>query len=485
MPTKVCFCEAMMAPPGSDRTRMGKLWSHSGDAVLPFVCTACLASLLFGYHLGVINGALDHIAAGLGFADDAILQGWVVSSTLAGAAAGSLTGGALADRIGRRRTFQLNALPLFLGPLLSSNSGGFESMVLGRILAGIGIGIASSVVPLYISEIAPTEDRGSLGSLNQIGINIGILLALVAGLPLAHSPNWWRAMFLLSTLPAILLLLGMFKCPESPRWLVKQGRYAEAEAVSRLLWGKTNKFEEEIGNLKTDGSETFDEDAIWGELLSKRYWKVVSTGASLFLIQQLSGINTVVFFSTAVFRGAGIKSDVAASALVGLANVMGSMVASSQMDKQGRKYLLMSSFTGMGASMVLLALSLAWRSLQTFSAILAVLATVAYMLAFSYGAGPVPALLLAEMFASRIRAKAMAFSLGVHWVCNFVVGLLFLSVVEKVGVSVVYLAFGAVCFCGTFYVSKNLVETKGRSLEEIERELSPAVYNDAPGFAIL
>jgi sugar porter (SP) family MFS transporter len=282
-------------------------------------------------------------------------------------------------------------------------------------------------------------------------------------------------MFLLAIVPAVLLFCGMFKCPESPRWLVKQGRIAEAEAASRLLWGKENKFEETIGELH---SSTSEEDASWGELLSKRYRKVVSVGASLFFIQQFSGINAVVFFSTAVFRGAGIKSDVAASALVALSNVIGSIVASSQMDKKGRKNLLITSFAGMAVAMLVLATSLAWQALKTISAILAVLAAVSYMLAFSYGVGPIPALLLAEMFASRIRAKAMAVSLGVHWVCNFVIGLLFLSVVEKVGVSVVYLVFGAVCLCGILYVSKNVVETKGRSLEEIERELTPVVYDD-------
>lgn len=461
---------------------MRKLWSSSGDAVLPFVLTACLASVLFGYHLGVINGSLEHIAAGLGFADDTILQGWVVSSTLAGAAVGCFSGGVLADKIGRRRTFQLNAVPLLLGPLISSTSGGFEGMVLGRILAGIGIGISSAVVPLYISEIAPTEDRGALGSLNQIGINIGILLALVAGLPLADMPSWWRGMFLLAIVPAILLFLGMFKCPESPRWLVKQGKFAEAEIASRLLWGRANKFEESIADLNTENPQAIEEDATWGELLSRRYRKVVLVGAGLFMIQQFSGINAVVFFSTAVFRGAGIKSDVAASALVGLANVIGSVVASSQMDKRGRKYLLIVSLSGMAVSMLILALSLAWRALQTFSAALAVLATISYMLAFSYGTGPVPALLLSEMFALQIRAKAMAVSLGVHWVCNVMIGLLFLRVVEKVGVSLVYLGFGAVCLTGILFVSKNVVETKGRTLEEIEREASPLLQDDAPGF---
>jgi len=453
---------------------MRRLWSSSADSVLPYVGITCLAALLFGYHLAVINASLGHIAFELGFADSSVLKGWVVSSTLAGAAVGSFTGGALADKIGRRRTFQLNALPLFLGTLLSATSRGFESMVLGRILAGIGIGCSSAVVPLYISEISPMEDRGALGSLNQVSINIGILLAIVAGLPLADSPSWWRTMFFLGTIPAILLFLGMMTSPESPRWLYKQGKIAEAEAASRQLWGKT-KIEESLVELKASGSEVGEEDASWGELFGKRYQKVVIIGATMLLIQQFSGINAVVFFSTTVFRSSGITSDVAASALVGVANVLGSIVASYQMDKQGRKYLIMTSYTGMAVSMLVLALSSAWRALQTVSAVLAVLGTVSYILAFSIGAGPVPALLLAEMFASRIRAKAMALSFGVHWVSNFIIGLLFLAVVEKVGVSVVYLGFGAVCALGTFYVSNNVVETKGRSLEEIERELSPVV----------
>jgi MFS family permease len=153
----------------------------------------------------------------------------------------------------------------------------------------------------------------------------------------------------------------------------------------------------------------------------------------------------------------------------------GAVVASYLMDKQGRKKLLMTSFSGMGASMLVLSLCLSWHALEAFSGILSVLGTITYVVAFSLGAGPVPALLLAEIFASRIRPKAISLSLGVHWVCNFLIGLVFLSVVQYVGVSTVYLGFAAVSAAAVFYVANNVVETKGCSLEEIERELSSAV----------
>ncbi|XP_057863120.1 plastidic glucose transporter 4 [Cryptomeria japonica] len=456
-----------------ESTASGKVTSSSSGTVLPFVGIACLGAILFGYHLGVVNGALEYLAKDLGFAENTVLQGWVVSTTLAGATVGSFTGGALADQFGRKKTFQLDAIPLIVGAFLSATAQNVQAMIIGRLLVGVGIGISSSLVPLYISEISPTEIRGALGSVNQLFICVGILLALVAGLPLAGNPIWWRTMFTVATVPAVLMALGMIFAPESPRWLFKQGKIAQAEAAIKTLWGK-GKVEEVMADLRAGSSGSVEEDAGWFDLFSKRYWKVVSVGAALFLFQQLAGINAVVYYSTAVFRSAGIASDVAASALVGASNVLGTAVASSLMDKQGRKSLLMTSFTGMAASMLLLSLSLSWKVLSPYSGTLAVLGTVLYVLSFSLGAGPVPALLLPEIFASRIRAKAVALSLGMHWVSNFIIGLYFLSVVNKFGISKVYLGFASVCLLAVIYVMNNVVETKGRSLEEIERAFSAA-----------
>ncbi|KAG4922969.1 hypothetical protein JHK86_051782 [Glycine max] len=431
--------------------------------VLPYVGVACLGAMLFGYHLGVVNGSLEYLAKDLGITQNTVIQGWIVSALLAGATVGSFTGGALADKFGRTRTFQLDAIPLAIGGFLwSVNRPWVEecsNMIIGRLLAGIGIGVTSAIVPLYISEISPTEIRGALGSVNQLFICIGILAALLAGLPLVGNPIWWRTMFGITVVPSVLLALGMTISPESPRWLFQQGKISEAEKAVKTLYGK-ERVALVMHDLTAASEGSSEPEAGWFDLFSSRYRKVVSVGATLFLLQQLAGINAVVYYSTSVFRSAGITSDVAASALVGASNVFGTIVASSLMDKKGRKSLLITSFSGM--------------VLAPYSGTLAVLGTVLYVLSFSLGAGPVPALLLPEIFASRIRAKAISLSLGTHWISNFVIGLYFLSVVNKFGISIVYLGFSIVCLLTVLYIARNVVETKGRSLEEIERALSPA-----------
>ncbi|KAJ4973405.1 hypothetical protein NE237_006579 [Protea cynaroides] len=445
----------------------------SSGSVLPYVGVACVGAILFGYHLGVVNGALEYLSKDLGIAENAVLKGWIVSTSLAGATVGSFTGGSLADKFGRTKTFQLDAIPLAVGAFLCATAQSVQTMIIGRLLAGIGIGISSAVVPLYISEISPTEIRGALGSVNQLFICVGILAALVAGLPLAGNPLWWRTMFGIAVVPSILLALGAAFSPESPRWLFQQGKFSQAETAIKTLYGK-ERVAEIMHDLRASAQGSTEQEAGWFDLFSSRYWKVVSVGAALFLFQQLAGINAVVYYSTSVFRTAGITSDVAASALVGAANVFGTAIASSLMDRQGRKSLLITSFSGMASSMLLLSLSFTWKALAPYSGTLAVLGTVLYVLSFSLGAGPVPALLLPEIFASRIRAKAVALSLGMHWVTNFVIGLYFLSMVNKFGISTVYLGFAGICILALLYIAANVVETKGRSLEEIQLALNPS-----------
>ncbi|PHT56679.1 Plastidic glucose transporter 4 [Capsicum baccatum] len=320
-----------------------KVQGQSSGSVLPYVGVACLGAILFGYHLGVVNGALEYLAKDLGIAENTVIQG---NTVLAGAFVGSFTGGALADQFGRTKTFILDAIPLAVGAFLCTTAQSVQAMIIGRLLTGIGIGISSAIVPLYISEISPTEIRGTLGTVNQLFICIGILAALVAGLPLSGNPLWWRTMFGISLIPSVLLALGMAFSPESPRWLYQQGRISEAETSIKRLYGK-ERVAEVMGDLEDASQGSSEPDAGWLDLFSSRYWKVVSIGAAMFLFQQLAGINAVVYYSTAVFRSAGITSDVAASALVGSANVFGTMVASSLMDKQGRKSLLLISFSGM------------------------------------------------------------------------------------------------------------------------------------------
>ncbi|GMH28023.1 hypothetical protein Nepgr_029866 [Nepenthes gracilis] len=190
-------------------------------SVLPYVGVVCLGAILFGYHLGVVNGALDYLSSGLGISRNTVLQGWVVSTLLAGATVGSFTGGSLANKFGRTKTFQLDVIPLAIGAFACATAQSVQTMMIGRLLCGIEIGISFALMPLYISEISLTKIWGALGSVNQLFICIGILAALVVGLPLAGNPRWWRTMFRIAVVPSFLLALGMALSPESPRWLLQ------------------------------------------------------------------------------------------------------------------------------------------------------------------------------------------------------------------------------------------------------------------------
>ncbi|EFN58991.1 hypothetical protein CHLNCDRAFT_55965 [Chlorella variabilis] len=419
-----------------------------------------MGAFCFGYHLGVVNGPLEVMSQQLGFGGDAFLQGLVVSTCLLGAAVGSLLGSGLADSLGRRKAFLLDAVPLLVGPLLSATATGLTAMLAGRVITGVGIGLSSALVPLYVSEISPTALRGTLGSINQLMICIGILAALLVNVALSAAQ--WRTMFAMSAAPAALLALGMLVCPESPAWLVLKGLRREATAVAEKLWGAEALIQ--LGSAKGEG-EGGGGEASWGEVLTSR---ATIVGMLLFLFQQFSGINAIVYFSSSVFEKAGIQSGALASAAVGATNVLGTVVAAGLMDKAGRKQLMGLSFAGMGLSMLVMAAGLALPFLSGLTGPMALVGTLAYILSFAMGAGPVPGLLVPEITAARIRGRAVSLAMVSHWVCNFAIGQLFLSAVSAFGVPAVYLFFAAVCFACVAFVSKAVVETKGRSLEEIE-----------------
>lgn len=430
------------------------------------IALASMGAFAFGYHLGVVNGPLEAIAASLGFAGNAALQGTVVSSILVGATLGSFLGGSLADAYGRRQTLLFNAIPLLAGALLCANAVSLATIVAGRVLCGIGIGVASALVPLYISEVAPAAQRGALGSVNQLVICIGIVSALVVNIYVPAAQ--WRAMFAVAAVPAALLGLGMaFVCPETPAHLRRKGRGAEAAAAADQLWGSGGSATLASESAGSPGAEE-GVNSIFG-LFQPPYRRAAVTAVTLYLIQQFAGINAIVYFSSSVFRAAGVGSATIASAAVGVANVVGTLIAGQLLDREGRKPLLMRSLTLMGASMALLAASMVLDVLKPYAAIFAVTGTIAYVLAFALGSGPVPALLSAEIFPSRARGTGMSLTMVTHWVCNFCVGQMFLPAVAVFGLPSVYAFFGLVAVVGSYWVNANVVETKGRSLQEIEK----------------
>lgn len=423
--------------------------------VLPFVLVAALGALLFGYHVSVVNAALQPLSEEL-LLRSAAVKGAVVSTVLAGACVGSFAGGPVADAVGRAKALRFAAGPLALGALLCGFASGAQQLLLGRLICGFGLGVASGVVPLYISEISPPKQRGLLGSVNQLTICTGILVALLAGLPLSSHPGAWRPMFWAASLPAaVLFVLAGSMLPESPVWLSRAGRTSEADVAASRLWG---------ADVAASGNWNVSADAgsgasSWAALVAPANARATLVAAGLFVIQQFAGINAVVYFSNTVFRSAGIESDTLASAAVALVNVTGTAAAARALDRAGRRPLLLASFAGMGIALALLSAALTMPALEAFAGPLSFLGTLAYVAAFASGAGPVPSLLVAELYPPALRGKGQSVAMLSHWVCNFLIGQSFLSAVQAYGVGAVYACFAAVCALGVAFVAHVVPET--------------------------
>ncbi|KAG0486524.1 hypothetical protein HPP92_008619 [Vanilla planifolia] len=436
---------------------------------LPHVCVATICSFLFGYHLAVVNETLESISMELGFAGNTLAEGFVVSICLGGAFVGCSFSGLIADGVGRRRAFQLSALPMIFGACLSASTGNLQGMLLGRFFVGIGMGIAPPVASLYVAEVSPPSVRGTYGSFIQIATCLGLIAALLVGLPAKDVMGGWRVCFWLSAAPAAMLALCMEFCAESPHWLHKHGRIGEAEAEFERLLGASHVKSAMSELSRSDRGD--DADGVkFSELLYGRHFRVVFIGTTLFALQQLSGINAVFYFSSVVFKRAGVPSNIA-NICIGFANLIGSIIAMLLMDKLGRKVLLVGSFSGMAATLGLQVFAASSHFLGSWTLYLSVGGMLLFVFTFALGAGPVPGLLLPEIFPNKIREKAMAVCMSVHWVFNFFIGLLFLRMLELIGAKILYTIFASFCLIATAFVKRNVVETKGRSLQEIEISL--------------
>uniref|UniRef100_A0A453T6I3 Major facilitator superfamily (MFS) profile domain-containing protein n=2 Tax=Aegilops tauschii subsp. strangulata TaxID=200361 RepID=A0A453T6I3_AEGTS len=355
----------------------GPSWRRS----LPHVCVATVTSFLFGYHTGVVNEPLESISADLGFAGNTLAEGLVVSICLGGAFVGCLFSGSVADGIGRRRAFQLSTLPMIVGAALSALTNSLEGMLFGRLLVGAGMGLGPPVASLYITEVSPPSVRGMYGSFVQIATCLGILFSLLVGTPVKDIDRWWRVCFWVSAVPAVLQAIAMEFCVESPQWLYKCGRTNEAEMQFEKLLGPLH-VKSAMAELSRSERGDDGESVKFSELFYGRHFNVVFIGTTLFALQQLSGINSVFYFSSTVFRSVGVPSSLA-NICMGIANLLGepikavcsstallysvadlillcslpgSIIAMLLMDKLGRKMLLVGSFFFMAFSMGLQAI---------------------------------------------------------------------------------------------------------------------------------
>ena len=431
------------------------------------VLVAAFGAFSFGYHCGVVNPALETLARDIGIVSDVAAKGAVVSSMLFGAAAGSFIAGGLADKIGRKSSLSVAGVALAIGSVACATAMGLSSMLAGRAFAGLGVGLVSILVPMYISELAPPAHRGILGAGPQLSIGLGILISVLLGLPLQDplvDPSWWRTMFWIALAPAAALAVFAKRIPESPSWLRSKGRFEEADGIEIKQFGDVNA-ENPDGNAPT-------KVATWREVLqAKTNRRALLTGPTLFFIQQFAGINAIIYFSTSIFQSAGIESGVLASVVVCIVNILGSVIATGLLDKMGRKPLLSYSFLGMSFCCVGLAAAAAFP-VMAMAPTLSLVSVIAYVFIFGMGAGPVPGLLSSEIFAPAVRSRGMALCFLSHWFFNFCIGQGFLPAVEFYGASTVYLAFGAFSLLGYIFTQSYIIETKGKSLDQISAELS-------------
>jgi sugar porter (SP) family MFS transporter len=426
---------------------------------------AACAGLLFGFDTGAISGALLFIRPE--FRLSPLQVGVVTSAALAGATAGSVIGGALADRIGRRSVILITGVLFCVGSILSALSASAGWLALSRLIIGVAIGIASFVAPMYLSEISPPRNRGLIVALNQLAITLGILASYVVAYVFEPGGRW-RWMLGVGVFPALILLAGMLAMPESPRWLARSGRREQALAVLRRVRPPAQAPVELADILSAADAP---EGRLRG-LLAPTLRTPLVIGVGLAVLQQITGINTVIYYAPIIFQRAGMPgaaASILATMGVGVANVIMTVVALMLLDRAGRRPLLLVGEAGMVASLALLAAGFAAGS-QGATATITTVSLVAYVGFFAIGLGPVFWVMISEIYPLRVRGAAMSVATFANWFSNLVVALVFPSLIAGLGPVVAFSGFAVIGVLGFLFSFRVVPETRRRTLEEIERQ---------------
>jgi SP family galactose:H+ symporter-like MFS transporter len=428
------------------------------------VITASLGGMLFGYDTGVISGAILFIKEA--FSLSSTMQELVVSAVLIGAVIGAIVGGILANRFGRRRMiimagiiFTLSAIGTALAPTIST-------LIAGRIVVGIAIGIASFTSPMYMSEISPKRIRGSLVSINQLAVTVGIVVAYLVDYALSAIQGW-RYMFGIAAIPSTVLVIAMWRMPPSPRWLLSHNMGDKARNVlehirgTKDIAGETKEIQDSLAKQKGGVEDLFH------PLL--RMALVVGIGLAIF--QQITGINTVIYYAPTIFEFAGFKTagfSILATAGVGIVNVGFTVLAIRLMDRVGRRRLLLIGVAGQVVGLVILGLAFQLHQLASMIAYIAIISLAIYVGSFAIGLGPIFWLMISEIYPLRVRGAAMSIATVANWGFNLLVALTFLTLVGVLGRPETFWLYAVIGVAAWIFIFKLVPETKGKSLEEIE-----------------
>jgi sugar porter (SP) family MFS transporter len=430
-----------------------------------------LGGALFGYDTGVISGAILFIKKA--FDVTPFTEGAIVSGLLLGALVGAAVAGPLSDRLGRKRLVMTAGVVFTIGALGSAAAPGVGVLIVARFVLGLAVGCSSLAVPVYLSEIAPTEVRGAVSSLNQLMVVVGILAASIVNAALASS-GAWRVMLGAAVVPSLALLGGMAFMPETPRFLVHTGEEEEAKEVLEEV-RPDEPAERELGDIREVEEQT--SGAGLRELGAKWVRPALLVAIGLAVFQQFIGINTIVYYAPTTLTkvGYGNQGAIYANIIIGVLMVAATVVAVRVIDRTGRKPLLLGGVVGMGLSLAVLGIGSAILPTAKHpgdpAAVLTLVCLAAYIVAFAVSWGPVMWVMLPEVLPLSVRGAAMGVAVSLQWGANFLVSVTFPSLLSSLGPGPVFLGYAVICGIAFAFVAKFVTETKGRSLEEIESDL--------------
>ncbi|HEY2699369.1 MAG TPA: sugar porter family MFS transporter [Pseudonocardiaceae bacterium] len=433
-----------------------------------------LGGILFGYDLGVISGVLLFIKTKSVFDLGSVGQGVVGGSLAAGAIIGAAIAGRLTDRPGRRRTIMIGATIFAIGTVGCTFAPNATMFVIARVVVGVAVGATSATVPTYLSELAPSRVRGALSSLNQLMIVSGILIAYIVDWALQGSANW-RAMIAIGIIPAAVLLFGMTLLPETPRWLIKQGREDEARTVIRSAQGEVDIDAEVTGIrevIRLDGNQGSLKD-----LFAKWVRPMLVVALILAIGQQFSGVNAINLYAPTIFKnlGVGTSASLLASIVLGVVKVGFTAWVIFMVDRWGRKPLLLLGNVLMSTTLILLGIAVTVIHSSSGAAISTIVLLVIYLAGYELGWGAVVWVMMSEVFPLKVRAVGMGTGSVVLWASTFAITFVFPVMDNGLGLATSAYIFAGIGIVLFLLVRKFVPETKGRSLEQIELDLRDRV----------
>jgi MFS transporter, SP family, arabinose:H+ symporter len=437
--------------------------------ILKVSTVAAIGGLLFGYDTAVIAGVVGYLQ--VRFHLSPVMVGWAASSAIWGCVVGAMVAGYLSDRIGRKKVLVVTAILFFISSIAAAFANNLTQFILARLIGGLGIGAASMLSPLYISEIAPAKNRGRLVSLYQLAIVLGINLIYFVNLRIAalgdqawNVETGWRYMLASGVLPALLFFLLLFFVPESPRWLTAKGRREEALAILTKVNGL------ELAPLVyNEIAETVQQETgTFKELFRPGLRMAMGVGVILALFSQITGINAIIYYAPEIFKSAGFgaESALVQTVIIGVINTLFTFIAIWLIDKAGRRTLLLWGVAGM--IVCLFGVGLCYYY-QLFKGPWLLICILGYIASFASSLGPVPWVIMSEIFPTKLRGVAMSFATVILWVGVLLITQLTPVLLEKLGGAFTFWLFMVNAIILLLFTWKMIPETRRRTLEEIEK----------------